>query len=311
MPARYTDSRLFALVNILNVNLSLKYGPTAKSTVGYTAFGMVLNSVMNSYREAYAFGELSLKLSERFNDTAQKCQACFMLGHYLNHWVRHLKHADDFLNDGFRDGLAAGEMQWTGYTLAYKLFQPFYRGEPLESIAKQVPSLLSFTEKTRNQWGTDTLLGLQLAVSTLEAKDGLAREAGGPSAPATEQDFLAACERHKSFGAMGRYLVLKAENRFLDGALDEALAAADRAAKLGGFYSSSISVAALNFFTSLILAASCDDRPDDRKNELLDRIVTNQAQMKTWADHCAENFAHQYLLVEAERALLQFERCHP
>lgn len=131
VPARYTDSTLFALISVLNVNTSLQFGPTPKSTVGYSAFGMVLNAALGDFKDAYAFGLVALRLSERFNVLAQKCQASFMLGHYLNQWVRHLKWADATLNDGIQAGLASGEMQWTGYSMAYKLFQPFYRGEKL------------------------------------------------------------------------------------------------------------------------------------------------------------------------------------
>ncbi|MFH0782765.1 MAG: response regulator [Pseudomonadota bacterium] len=302
VPARYTDSVLFALVSILNVNLSLSYGPTAKSTVGYTAFGMVLNSVMNNYRDAYAFGELSLKLSERFDDPAQKCQSCFMLGHYLNHWVRHLKLADEVLNDGFRVGLAAGEMQWTGYILAYKLFQPFYRGVRIDVIIEEIPALLSFTRKTKNQWATDTLLGLQLAISNLEANKNKAPGEKEDFNLVSEESYLAGCETHKSFGAIGRYAVLKAQILYLYGHTEKALQAVEKAEQLGGFFSSSISVVELNFFGSLILAALHDDVSDNKKNDYLNKIAKNQAQMKTWVDNCEENYKHQYLLVEAEMA---------
>ncbi len=296
VPARYTDSKLFALISILNVNLSLSYGPTSKSTVGYTAFGMVLNSVMNNYQDAYAFGELSLKLSERFDDPAQKCQSCFMLGHYLNHWVRPLKCGDEVLNDGFRDGLAAGEMQWTGYILAYKLFQPFYRGVQIDLIIEEIPALLSFARRTKNQWATDTLLGLQLAVSSLGLEEKF------DSAPVSEESYLADCERHKSFGAIGRYAVLKSQILYMFGHWEDALLTVEKAEQFGEFFKSSISVVELNFFGSLILAALHDNAPDKKKSDYLNRIADNQVQMKTWVDNCEENFKHQYLLVEAERA---------
>ncbi len=310
VPARYTDSMLFALISILNVNLSLIYGPTSKSTVGYTAFGMVLNSVMNNYQDAHAFGELSLKLSERFDDPAQKCQSCFMLGHYLSHWVKHLKCGDKVLNEGFRDGLAAGEMQWTGYILAYKLFQPFYRGVQIDLIIEEIPALLSFTRKTKNQWATDTLLGLQLAISPLGLERSAALEANHDSVPVLEESYLAVCETHKSFGAMGRYAVLQAQILYMFGHSEDALLAVEKADQLGEFFSSSISVVELNFFGSLILAALYDDAPDEKKIDYLNRIADNQVQMKTWVDNCEENFKHQYLLVEAERARIGGKQLH-
>jgi PAS domain S-box-containing protein len=308
VPSRYTDMLLFALISILNVNFSLMYGPTAKSTVGYSAYGMVLNSMMNRYRDAYEFGQLALKISERFNDLAQKCQACFMLGHYLNHWVKHLKSSDDFLDVGHRDGLASGEMQWTGYALAYKLFQPFYRGAPIRGIQDELPHLLAFTQKTKNQWGTDTLLGLRLALSGLcrrnpEGASG-ASGVGDPLGLREDAEYLAACSEHRSFGALGRYLVLKAQVLYLVDRPEEALGALLAAQELLGFFSSSISVSEHNFYHSLVLAALHERVSGHDQAEYLGRMRANQNQMKTWADNCEDNFKHQWLLVEAELARL-------
>jgi len=306
VPSRYTDNTMFALISLHNVNLSLQYGPTPKSTVGYTSFGMFLNSAMNRFAEAYAFGELALKISERFKAPAQKCQACFMLGHYLSHWVRPLKYSDGFNDQGIAAGLASGEMQWTGYTLAYKLFQPFYRGVQLETVHAEIPELLAFTRKTKNQWATDTLLGLQLALTALEQDDGggLLDITEPEDAPIVngEREYLAACEEHRSFGALGRYQVLKVQILYLHGHLSEARKAITAAQGLLGYFSSSISVAELNFYTSLTLAASFNQAVEAVQEEILGTLELNQAQMQDWRDHCPENFSHQFHLVEAERA---------
>ena len=295
VPARYTDSTLFALVTVLNVNISLRFGLTAKSTVGYTAYGMVLNSEMGQYSEALEFGEMSLRLSERFNALTQKCQACFMVGHYLNHWVRHLKWADASLNEGIQSGLASGEMQWTGYIFAYKLFQPFYAGLPLKQIREELPKLLLFTQKTKNHWATDTLFGLQLALSALQGEESEPRSL-------TEEMFFANCEEHRSFGAKGRFAVLQAQILYLLGREEEALKAVLMAQELGGFFSSSISVAALNFYHSLILTALYQNASPENRTSYLDQVRKNQQQLQIWASHCPENFQHLHQLVDAELA---------
>jgi len=305
VPARYTDNTLFALISLHNVNLSLQYGPTPKSTVGYTAFGMFLNSALNRFEEAYAFGELALKISDRFNAPAQKCQACFMLGHYLSHWVRPLKYSDAFNEQGIEAGLASGEMQWTGYTLAYKLFQPFYRGERLATLRATIPELLSFTGKTKNQWASDTLLGLRLAITALEQDDGgglLAVAAKGIREIAGETEYAASCQEHRSFGALGRYHVLKAHILYLYGCLEEARQAITTAQGMLGYFSSSISVAALNVSSSLVLIASFDQAAAAARSEILATLEHNQAQLRLWMEHCPENFSHLHALVEAESA---------
>ncbi len=311
VPARYTDSLLFALLTVMNVNLSLRFGPTPKSSVGYTAYGMFLGSKMNNYREGYEFGELAFRVSERFHDLSQKCQACFVLGNYLSPWVKHLKWADDINSAGYEAGLASGEMQWTGYLVAYRQFQPFYRGAPLDFIQKTLPDSLAFTEKTKNQWAIDTLMGLQLALSDLQEPDKqrspVSKESTAGSHPLVESEYLARCQEHKSFGAIGRYRVLKAQILYLYGRMDEALDAAMKARELLQFFSSSISVEELNFYTSLILAALYDNVPDEKKAEYLGEIRKNQEQMKIWADTCEENFKRHYLLVEAEMGRIRGE----
>jgi PAS domain S-box-containing protein len=309
VPARYTDSVLCGLVNVVIVNISLKFGPTVKSAVGYNGLGMVLNAGTNNYHEAYELGLLALKISERFNDLAQKCQACFMLGHYLTHWVRHLKWTDDFNHDGFQAGLASGEMQWTGYILAYKLFQPFARGVRMDSIRNELPDLLSFTQRTRNQWAVDTLLGIRLALMELQNPAGEGAEVttvGDESSdPADETHFLAACEEHRSFGAMGRYAVLKAQIHYLYGRMEEALAAVEKARQFQGYFSSSISVVELNFYHSLILASLFDDANDEQRAGYRQIIDANQTQMQIWAESCRKNFEHRFLIVQAEVARIE------
>ncbi len=306
VPARYTDNMLFALITVVSVNLSLEYGPVPKSPVGYTAYGMFLNSKMNLYREGYEFGELALKISQRFSDPAQQCQAWFVLANYLNHWVHHLKRADEMNDNGYAAGLASGEMQWTGYILAYRLFHPFYRGTRIESIQEEIPRLLSFTRKTKNQWAIDTLIGLQMALAELHELDGqdvAARESSEDAlVPTNEDDYFTECREHKSSGAIARYAILKAQVHFLYGRWDQALEAILMAQELLGFISCSISVAEHNFYYSLILTSLHRDASREKKDEYVDRVRNNQQQMRLWASHCKENFEHQYLLVEAEIA---------
>ena len=302
VPARYTDSLLFSLTTITSVNLSVEFGPTRKSPVGYTAYGMFLSSQMDRYKEGHEFGELALRISERFNDSSQKCQAHFVLANYLNHWVYHLKHADAINDQGFEAGMSAGEMQWSGYIAAYRLFHPFYRGVAIDAIQRDIPHLLLFARKTKNQWAIDTLIGLQLGLRALRRSGSACEDSGHASEIMNEEDYLASCRGNKSFGAFCRYLIVKAQTCFLFGRLEDGLDAIAIAREFMGLISCSISVAEHNFYHSLIAAALFDSASAENRDEYVQIVRTNQEHMNTWASHCRENFEHQYLLVEAELA---------
>jgi PAS domain S-box-containing protein len=221
-----------------------------------------------------------------------------MIGHYLNQWVKHLKWADEIIDDGIRAGLASGEVQWTGYSMAYKPFQPFYRGEQLQHILRELPGLLFFTRKTRNQWACDTLIAMQFALEELHGQ----LPEGDLTLLPERSDFVAACRSGRSFGALGRYAVLQIQVHLLFGRFDEAQRAITLAREHEGFFSSSISVAALNFYESLLLLTLHDENAPAARPEMLARVERNQKQMQTWVASCPENFRHLQLLINAESA---------
>ncbi|MCF6179164.1 MAG: PAS domain S-box protein, partial [Geopsychrobacter sp.] len=183
----------------------------------------------------------------------------------------------------------------TGYIYAYKLFQPFYRGMNPALILEEIPALLAFTRKTKNQWATDTLQAIQLALGSLYNPDGRPEPQG-------EKEFYTACEQHRSFGAKGRYAVLKMQIHYLYDREKEAQEAAQEAAELLDFFSSSISIAHYYFYHSLILLTGFAQQTTADKKKIRKSVQGNQQRMKIWATQCSENFGHLYLLVEAERS---------
>jgi PAS domain S-box-containing protein len=68
------------------------------------------------------------------------------------------------------------------------------------------------------------------------------------------------------------------------------------------YISGTISVAMLNFYRSLALAALFADAAPGERSQYRGQLEANQKQMKIWADNCPENFRHMYLLVAAESA---------
>jgi predicted ATPase/tRNA A-37 threonylcarbamoyl transferase component Bud32 len=92
-PAYFYNQELYAVIVLKMANISLKYGPVSESAKGYTTYGIILGSVLGDYQSGYEFAQLGLKLSERFNDLAQKSKACNMLANHVIHWVKPIKDA--------------------------------------------------------------------------------------------------------------------------------------------------------------------------------------------------------------------------
>ncbi|MCP4693582.1 MAG: GAF domain-containing protein, partial [Desulfobacterales bacterium] len=81
-----------------------------------------------------------------------------------------------------------------------------------------------------------------------------------------------------------------------------------KGARIVGAMSGAYLTAIFNFYHSLALAANYHAHAGEKKKEIIRAIRINQKQMKTWAEHCRENFQHKYCLVEAELARIGQER---
>jgi len=86
------------------------------------------------------------------------------------------------------------------------------------------------------------------------------------------------------------------------GNFNEALQLALEVEKQLSFITGAIPATEWNFFFSLVLAAVFPNVSEDQQKLYLEKLEANQKQMKIWADNCAENFLHKYLLVQAEIA---------
>jgi predicted ATPase/signal transduction histidine kinase/tRNA A-37 threonylcarbamoyl transferase component Bud32 len=302
LPAAYASKpdRLLPLISAKLVNLSLEGGHVPESSYGYSYYGIVL-SAMGDYQTAYEFGQLSVQLSNKFNNLAQKCKACTIFN-LLNPWVKPIKFAEQLNNEGYQAAIATGEFQFAGYLLDHRLRNQFYQGKNLLRIQREITPFLRFCQKNQNQWAIDAILATQLAISNLLGMT--ASKFEFHTADSSDAQYLSNCQSTASFAGICFYLILKSQILYLYDNLTEAHHCALEAEKLLAFIAGMIPVAEQNFYESLILAALYSKASVEKQQAYWKQLETNQKQMKIWADNCAENFLHKYRLVEAEMARL-------
>ncbi|MGG6263691.1 trifunctional serine/threonine-protein kinase/ATP-binding protein/sensor histidine kinase [Leptolyngbya sp. AN03gr2] len=302
-PTYFSNQDLWLICVMKLVNLSLKHGVLSESTYGYSEYGLILGSMLGDYQAGYEFGQLSLKISERFNNQAEKCKGCLVVGGSVNHWIRPLKEDAEIFMEGYQAGLESGELQFAGYNIAHQVINLFYQGADLDSLQDKLLDYLEFTEQTQNQLAKDMLLACQLIFHSLQDCD--VRQCKFETKNLSETEYLTACEKRSSFAAIGFFKIFKAQILYLYGCFEDAHQSIEEVRQLLNYLPGCISLAEFNFYDSLILASLYPTASESQKIEYWQQITTNQQQMKIWAETCPENFRHQYLLVEAEMARLQ------
>ncbi|NER99045.1 MAG: AAA family ATPase, partial [Symploca sp. SIO1B1] len=298
--AYFSHQELYSVIVAKMAQLSLKNGHVPESAKAYVTYGIILGSILGDYQSGYEFGLVAVELSNKFNDLAQKCSACLVLGGHLNHWVKHIKGAKEIFEQSYQAGLESGELIHAGYALEHQCRYRFYQGENLESLLEDVTQFLQFSQKSSNQWATDGLLGFQITLSNLTGRtpnkldfalDGL-----------NDIQYLQTCQANNGFAWLCTFNIFKSQVLYLYGEYGEALQCALLAAENIAFVLGHFQSSEQNFHYSLILAALYEAASASEQEQYWEQLRKNQTQMKIWADNCPDNFLHKYCLIGAEMA---------
>lgn len=301
-PTYFSNQDLWLISVMKLVNLSLKYGLTSESTYGYSEYGLILGSMLGDYQTGYEFGQLSLRISEKFNDQAEKCKGCVVIGGSVNHWVRPLREDAEIFMEGYQAGLESGELQFAAYNIAHQVNNLFYQGADLDSLLDKVSDYFKFADQTQNQVVKDMLMACRLAIYSLQECD--IRTCHFEMKNLSESQYFQECQNHSSFAAIGFYKIFKTQILYLYQCFEDAFLCVQDAKDFLKYLPGCISLAAFNFYYSLVLAALYPFATEAQRSEYWQQLVINQNQMQIWAETCSENFQHQYLLVKAEMARL-------
>ncbi|WP_413166789.1 AAA family ATPase [Capilliphycus salinus ALCB114379] len=302
-PAYFTDPDLWSLIVTKMVNISRKYGHISESSFGYATYGLLLILKSQNYQLGYQFVQLAIALSERFQDWGYKCRNCTALVAVINHWVKPMNTISSVTSEGCQAGLEAGELQYSGYILAYQAVTLFYSENNLESLIQKLAEYLVFARKINNQLATNIVLGLILGVKLFLGEARITELLG--QEVLNENQYLSLCRDNKTFMGVGFYRILKTQALFMLGKFDQAQDSLEEAHKFTQYIPGFISIAQLNLFESLILTHLDSQTSSQQKPKHQSRIQTNLQQMKIWAENCPENFEAPYLLILAEQARIQ------
>ncbi len=299
-PTYSFNQNLFALISTKGSNLCFRYGPIPESAMAYSSYGIILISRLKDYQSAYEFGLLGMKISDRFNDLANKCKACIVLGNHIIQWVKPSKFAQPINDEGYKAGLESGDIQFAGYSLHFQVANKFFEGKKLEDILAVLPNYLVFVTKPKNITAYNTLLAHQLAIFNLSGRT--QDKFSFHNNVITEAQYLENCQLDQNDFSLCLYYILKLHILYLYERYELAIKYSASAEKILPFILGVVAEGEHNCYSSLSLVALYPEANAAEQKEYWTKLETNQKQMKIWADNCPENFLHKYLLIKAEIA---------
>ena len=300
---------LAALLICILIKLSIKEGITADSAYSFGFLSTMTIAFLGDYRQGKRSADLSLKISERFNDSLSRGRTLFIFGATCDPWYNHMGQSLPDLEEAFTLSSYHGDYIYAGYDIIFIIRRNLLMGVPLEKIIKKYQDRLSYLDRN-NSYETAGAGHMLLGFAY-----NLRGETRGPSSLTwgkfDEERYIARLKADKLDIMLCWYYPLKGQSLYLKGALREALEILSTSDKIIHFVLPGNIVIVENcHWLALTLAALCDSAPAWERLILRRRLSKCARRMQSWAKIGPENFQHKYLLIMGEISRLkgQFEK---
>ncbi len=291
---------LFVAVLALRVvNMVVRYGSSPLSAVQGTAYGVMLRIAFGDIEGAYEFGQLSLRLIDRFNARLYRTFTLLGFESCIRHWKEPLRRSLPELLGAYTEGLELGNLEPAGLAASVYCFHQFFLGEPLANVTEAYQQYVTLLVRLKQEMTVYSMQPWHQLVLNLQ---GLAEDPACLTGTAFNETELLPLFITQKLG-IPLYYTYVAKAIWLYHAED--YAGALQATKLAEPHQESSPVttpyANQNFYSSLACLALCSTAPQPDRQQYLRQVSKNQRRAKQWARKCRENYQHRYDLVEAER----------
>ncbi|MDF5725676.1 MAG: AAA family ATPase, partial [Rhizonema sp. PD37] len=291
---------LFSLLILQLVKISLKFGNTSFSAPAYAAYGILLCGVAENIEAGYQFGQLALNLLKLLDSKQFEAKTVYIFNTFIRHWKEHTQKSLKPFLEVHQCGLEIGDMIWSHLALFMYALHAYWIGQELKGLELQI---VKYSEAISLQKQEPILRWIELVRQTIiNLLENTQKPCHFIRESYDEKTMLSLYQELNDKQAMGFFYLNKLFLCYLfqeyQQAIDNATKAEEHLGVAIGLYTSSI----FHFYESLAQLAVFPDAQETERENILEKVTTNQKKIKTWAHHAPMNFLHKFYLVEAERA---------
>ena len=282
------------------IDQCLRHGHSELSAMIYAWQAVLSCGIVGDIERGYEFGQFALELLERFPAPGISTQTLVTLYAFVMHWKRPLEEILQSFPTIVHKGLENGEIEYACYAAIDYLSTLVFAGRPLSYIRTELAHYFDVIQRCDMAFQLDNVRVWMVAVAALMDGDSAPEEPIRWSLDGGDPARLS--PENSSPQLRG---LIYGTRMMIAYYLDHWQEALEYGRRLQGYLHLSpgtLNIAQYNTFYSLtLLACHTTADPADRQ-ALLDHVVANQDQLRSWAEHAPSNFGHRFALIEAERA---------
>jgi predicted ATPase/signal transduction histidine kinase len=298
-PTYLVNQPLLGLIVLKMMEITLEHGNTLLSVFVYTWYGTILCGNFGNYAKGYTFGQLALKLNEKFGTTILNGKLYMSFGNFISPWSRPIQENLEIQTNAYQFAKSTGDFSWCHHSAAFGFWQKFDSFQTLEQLLQEQSKYIGFANETEPTVG----LALEQQRHLLLALSGKTSDRLSLSSPEWSETTANQVFERTSYGyGLNTYSFAKMLVCFTYGDYAEAYKYSlevDRTiAAINAQYQTSLQ----SFYQTLITLALYRETAETPYLEL---ATEQRNKLHKWSAHCPENFLAMYQLTLAETAFTE------
>ena len=291
---------LFLLIVFHVVRLSVKHGNTPLSARAYASYGSILSTIVGDIDSGYAFGQLALKLVERFNTKNIQASVMYMVNGFVRFWKDHIRDTLEPSLEAYRIALETGALEYAAISAFSYNFKAYWSGAKLTELEREMSKYKDAVDRLKQKTVSDLIaLHHQVVLNLIGHVENPCRLVGESY---DEEAMLPLLLEANNKNALSLVYINKLVLCYLFQDFSQAIEYADKAEAYLRGVQGAVIVPVYYLYGSLARLAVFYSIPVSEQERILTRVASGQEKMKKWAQHAPMNYLHKFYLVEAEHA---------
>ncbi|HLO51196.1 MAG TPA: ATP-binding protein, partial [Kamptonema sp.] len=289
---------LFPIIACEEVNLSLKYGNSPFSAPGYADFGIIVSTVLNKLEESYQFGQLALKIMDKFSERSVQSMTQFKVAAFNQSNRESIKQAINLLKESYQVGLETGDSVHSLVSTSFRLMYTYLSGvEGLETLLEELAIYQAKFATSQHflSWAHILRYSIKNLTEFSETPSCLGSDASD------EAQYVSRLCKENDELALHLFYLCKLMLSFFFRDVAVAIQDADVGEKYLKAGVGMPSAPVYYYYDSLARLTLYPTVDPSQQVKLLSQVETNQAKLGIYVSAAPINYQHKYFLVEALR----------
>lgn len=290
---------VFALTVFRQVDLAVKYGNTSVSAFAYATYGLILCGVAQDFKTGNQFGDLALKILDRFDARAIRAKTLLVVHGFVRHWRDPLHSTLPGFHEAFQVGCETGDTEYASFAAQMSIMYGFYSGQPLADLEAQAAVHQAAVQKFKKQPIVEMIQIHRQAIANLQGKNKDPRHLVGDILDGDTMlpHYVETNYRTAVFYSYSHCVSLN----YWFGDYEAAVDWSERSLPFLDAVIALYVVPAFYFYYGLACVALAGiERDSARQRQLFRQALKIRKQLRRWARTAPANHAHKLCLLEAE-----------